>query len=513
MRASRKGCALGQFERIFDSSTEHFRTAILATAGPASASEERLAELIAAGARIFRLNFSHGEPADHERTLAVIRAVSERVGTPVGVLGDLPGPKIRLGEVPGEGIVLAEGESVSICGELVPARPAQGKEPAQLGSTWPGIVDCVEPGQRVLIDDGLVRLRAVEARDAALRCEVITGGRVSSHKGVNLPDSDLSIEMPTENDRRFASWAVDHGLDWIAMSFVRNANDVRALDAHLRTSSGSSERPIPIVAKIEVPGAVDHAAAIVAEVDALMVARGDLGVEMDIALVPAIQKHLLAVARDAGIPCIVATQMLQSMIEAPTPTRAEASDVATAIFDGADGVMLSGETAVGQYPVESVSTMARINRATETAMRRMRVTSGRDLEATQAAVLGPGRSLVRGIWSTARAVEARCVVVPSSTGQYARMISRNDFLLPVLALASDPRVIRRMLLYRGVTPVQSDDIPVGDALVQRADREVQERGWATAGEYILVVAGEIWRGDHAGAGILVHRVGADGAGN
>ncbi|MEE2678411.1 MAG: pyruvate kinase [Myxococcota bacterium] len=507
MDFSRKGCALGQFERIFDSSSEHFRTAILATAGPASASEERLAELIEAGAQIFRLNFSHGEPSDHERTLAAIRAVSNRLGVPVGVLGDLPGPKIRLGEVPGDGIRLAEGEPVAICRELVPARPAESGEAARFGSTWPGIVECVNPGQRVLIDDGAVRLQAVGKRDDALLCEVTTGGRVSSHKGVNLPDSELSIEMPTENDRKFASWAVEHELDWIAMSFVRNADDVRALDAHLRASSHSAERPIQIVAKIEVPGAVDHAAAIVEEVDALMVARGDLGVEMDIALVPAIQKHLLAVARDAGIPCIVATQMLQSMIAAPTPTRAEASDVATAIFDGADGVMLSGETAVGQYPAESVATMARINRATETAMRRMRVTSGRDLEATHAAAPGPGRSLVHGIWSAARSAKARCVVVPSSTGHYARMISRNDFLLPVLALAADPRTIRRMLLYRGVTPVQSDEIPTGEALVQRADREVQARGWAGPGDCILVVAGDVWRGDEAGAGILVHRVG------
>ena len=424
----------------------------------------------------------------------------------MGVLGDLPGPKIRLGEVPGEGIELADGDLVAIGRDREPASPAEGEQPARFGSTWAGLVDCVEPGQRVLIDDGLVRLRVVERRDDALLCEVTTGGRVSSHKGVNLPDSNVSIDMPTEQDRRFATWAVEHELDWLAMSFVRSADDVRALDAHLRTVSGRSERPIPIVAKIEVPRAVDHASEIVAEVDALMVARGDLGVEMDIALVPSIQKHLLAVTRDAGIPCIVATQMLQSMIEAPTPTRAEASDVATAIFDGADGVMLSGETAVGRHPVEAVAMMARINRATETAMRRMHVTSGKDLEAARAAPIGPRGSLVRAIWTAARSVDARCVVVPSSTGQYARLISRNDFLLPVLALASDPKVIRRMLLYRGVTPVQSDEIPKDDALVKRAEQEVLARGWAKAGEYVLVVAGEFWSGDDAGARILVHRV-------
>jgi len=287
-----------------------------------------------------------------------------------------------------------------------------------------------------------------------------------------------------------------------------NAEDVRALDAHLRAESKRAERPIPIIAKIELPGAVRHASAIVAEVDALMVARGDLGVEMDLAMVPSIQKHLLAVTRDAGIPCVVATQMLQSMIEAPTPTRAEASDVATAIFDGADGIMLSGETAVGRYPVEAVAMMSRINRFTETAMRRMRMTSGIDLEAERTAAVGPRHALVRAIWTAAHSVDARCVIVPSTTGQYARLISRNDFLLPVLALASDPRIARRMLLYRGVTPIQSDEIPEDEALVKRAEQEVLARGWAGVGDYVLVVVGEIANGDDAGTRILVHRLNA-----
>ncbi|HJO22734.1 MAG TPA: pyruvate kinase [Myxococcota bacterium] len=479
---------------------------MLATAGPASAAEETLEKLVDAGVTIFRLNFSHGDNTTHAETLEKIRSVSERMGQPVGVLGDLPGPKIRLSEVPGEGIELTEGERVEVGRGPELASPADRKKPARFGSSWAGLVDCVEPGQRVLIDDGLVRLRATAHRDDTLICEVTAGGRVSSRKGVNLPDSDLSIELPTDQDRRFATWAIEHELDWIAMSFVRSADDVQALDAHLRKVSGQDKRPIPIVAKIEVPRAVDHASEIVSEVDALMVARGDLGVEIDIAMVPSIQKHLVAVARDAGIPCIVATQMLQSMIEAPTPTRAEASDVATAIFDGADGVMLSGETAVGRYPIEAVTMMARINRTTETAMRRMNVTSGKDLRASRTASFGPQGALVRAIWTAARSVDARCVVIPSSTGQYARLISRNDFLLPVLALASDPQIIRRMLLYRGVTPVQSDQIPEHEALVERAEQEVLTRGWAKAGEYVLIVAREFWCRDDAGAHILVRRV-------
>jgi pyruvate kinase len=353
----------------------------------------------------------------------------------------------------------------------------------------------------------MVRLHALEQVDDTLVCEVDTPGRIRSHKGVNLPDSDLDIEMPTERDRRFATWAIEHELDWVAMSFVRNADDVRALDAHMRSCTGSSERPLPIVAKMEVPKAIEHAKTIAQEVDAMMVARGDLGVEMDLALVPSIQKHLLAVTRDARKPCIVATQMLQSMIESPVPTRAEASDVATAIFDGADAVMLSGETAVGQYPVEAVSTMHRISRITETTMRRLSLSTGCDLEPMVTGSCGAHRALVQGAWRVARMMKARCIVVPSNRGVHAQALSRNDFQLPVLALAEDCKTIRRMLLYRGVTPVQVEPMPIGRDLVYRAEQEVTARGWAEPGQHVVVLSSEPV--DGAGVKIIVHCIGEE----
>ena len=490
-----------------DADSEHFRTAIIATLGPASWEAAQLERLIDAGATVFRLNFSHGDEAAHARTLQRIRAVATRLGVPIGVLGDLPGPKIRLTDVPEGGIDLEAGARVVFVRGLDLAEV--GDDEIRVGCTIDNIVGDVQIGHRVLVDDGLVCLVARSLEGDRLDCEVVVPGRISSHKGVNLPDTDLDIDMPTERDRRFASWAVEHDLDWVAMSFVRSADDVRSLDAHLRSCAGTEDRPIAIVAKMEVPRAIDHARSIVEEVDAVMVARGDLGVEMDLALVPSIQKHLLAVARDARIPCIVATQMLQSMIESPVPTRAEASDVANAIFDGADAVMLSGETAVGAWPVESVETMHRICRITESTMRSLSISTGGDLEAASPVDLGPLEALVDAAWTAALACDATCLVVPSRSGIHARHLSRNTFHLPVLSLAEDPRVVRRMLLLRGVTPVQVDRMPDRSSLVPMADALVRRHGWAEDGETIVVVA----RDDEvdSGARIIVHRMGEGGS--
>ncbi len=495
------------FVSCTDVDLEHFRTAIIATLGPGSWDEPVLEQLIHAGATIFRLNFSHGDESSHAETLSRVRRVADRLGASIGVLGDLPGPKIRLTEVSDGGIDLASGD------RLVFVRGLEGSEivddEVRVGCTLDAIFSDVEVGQRILIDDGLVRLVARECDADRLVCQVEVSGRISSHKGVNLPDTDLDIELPTQRDLQFATWSIEHDLDWVAMSFVRSADDVLALDDRMRSLAGTEHRPIPIVAKMEVPRAIDHARSIADVVDALMVARGDLGVEMDLALVPSIQKHLLAVARDARIPCIVATQMLQSMIESPVPTRAEASDVANAIFDGADAVMLSGETAVGAWPVESVETMHRICRITESTMRSLSISTGGDLEAASPVDPGPLEALVDAAWTAALACDATCLVVPSRSGIHARHLSRNTFHLPVLSLAEDPRVVRRMLLLRGVTPVQVDRMPDRSSLVPMADALVRRHGWAEDGETIVVVA----RDDEvdSGARIIVHRMGEGGS--
>lgn len=488
-----------------DVDSEHFRTAIIATLGPASWEEPQLEQLIEAGATIVRLNFSHGDEASHGRTLERVRAVAERLGTHIGVLGDLPGPKIRLTDVPEGGIELETGGRLVFVRGLDMAAAVDGE--LRVGCTIDNIFTDVQAGHRVLIDDGLVRLVATDCEEDRLVCEVEVPGRISSRKGVNLPDTDLDIDMPTDRDRRFAAWAIEHGLDWVAMSFVRSADDVRSLDEHMRAVAGTGHRPIPIIAKMEVPRAIEHARSIVEVVDAMMVARGDLGVEMDLALVPSIQKHLLAVARDARIPCIVATQMLQSMVDSPVPTRAEASDVANAIFDGADAVMLSGETAVGAWPVEAVRTMHRISCITESTMRALSISTGGDLEPSDAGPPGPMETLVDAAWTAALASDAACIVVPSRSGAHARHLSRNEFQLPVLALSDDPRVVRRMLLLRGVTPVQVECMPDRASLVSVADALVREHGWAEEGETIVIVA----RDDEvdSGARLIVHRM--DGA--
>ncbi len=490
----------------FDECNEHFRTAIIATLGPASSGPDVLGRLVDAGASMFRLNFSHGTLEEHGQTLKELRAVSHERDVPVAVLGDLSGPKIRLVKVEGDGVELQEGMDVIFdptCTLVLQ------EEPTRLGCSLPRVLESIEPGQRVLIDDGHVRLRATGCSNGCVQCSVETGGRISTHKGINLPDSGLMIDMPTEADRACAAWAIEQGLDWLAMSFVRTAADIESLDAHLRVCAGSGKRLIPIIAKMEVPSAIEHAASIIDAADAIMVARGDLGVELDFAQVPAIQKHLLSLCRDAGIPCVIATQMLQSMIESPTPTRAEASDVANSIFDGADGVMLSGETAVGQYPVEAVAAMNRITRATETSMRTMHLESGGDLEAPRCELPGAPGSPVHMAWTMARESNVRCIVVPSSSGRRARLLSRNNFLLPVLALSPEERVVRRMLLYRGVTPVQVDSMPAAEDMVETAERLVRDRGWAVDGDSILVMADEPGP-DGSEPDPVVHRLGSEG---
>ena len=470
-----------------DAAEEHFRTAIIATLGPASSGADVLGHLVDAGASMFRLNFSHGTLEDHGRTLETLRAVAAQRGATVAVLGDLSGPKIRLVEVEDDGVELVEGSEVVFDPECTRVLL---EEPTRLGCTVPEVLEDIEPGDRVLLDDGQVRLRAVASTKGCVQCAVETGGKISTHKGINLPDSGLMVDLPTEADRACATWAIEQGLDWLAMSFVRAAKDIDRLDAHLRSCAEAEVRPIPIIAKMEVPSAIKHAASIIDAADAIMVARGDLGVELDFAQVPAIQKHLLSLGRDAGIPCIIATQMLQSMIEAPTPTRAEASDVANSIFDGADGVMLSGETAVGRYPVESVEAMNRITQTTEASMRSMRLESGGDLEAPRSELPGAPGSPVHRAWEMARDHAVRCIVVPSSSGRRARLLSRNNFLLPVLALSPHEQVVRRMLLYRGVTPVKVERMPAAEDMIETAERLVRARGWADDGDSILVMADE-----------------------
>nr|HMN42886.1 pyruvate kinase [Phycisphaerales bacterium] len=456
---------------------------IVATIGPASDSPESVAKLIQAGVAVFRINFSHGTLADHERRVAIIRDTAHALGKPTAILGDLQGPKIRVGELE-HPITLERGQEVlfhqssAFTSEISNLK----SEIAHLPSDHPDLATEVLPGHRVLINDGAVRLLAVdrEPGDPAgvLRCRVTVGGLVSSRKGINLPDSDVQASAITDQDWQHVEWAVAHNLDFLALSFVRKPEEVIELRKALmgmcpvdlsEGGTGSSPasgvvhpRPhahqashdhtsrIPIIAKIEKPQALDRIDEILEAADGIMVARGDLGVEMDLAEVPLVQKRLISKCDEFGKPCIVATQMLESMIESPSPTRAEVSDVANAILDGADAVMLSAETAIGKYPVVAVETMRRVIAAAE-----------RKLADTITAP-SPGARLIKsryrtaalahGAWHVARDIGAKLIACWSQEGGTARYLSQTGPNIPIIAYSSDIRQVRRMSLLRGVTP-------------------------------------------------------------
>lgn len=476
-------------------------TKILATLGPATDDPRVLSRLVEHGATLFRLNFSHGALDEHARRLALVRAVARERGVPVGILADLPGPKIRVGTVASpDGLFVETGQDVLLRGDRELCEP--GNLPL-IACNYPRLVAEVDPGHRVLINDGAVRMLAVVSDGESLLCRVTHGGVISSRKGLNLPDSDLTVGATTEHDLRMARWAVENGVDFLGMSFVRRGEEVRALREALHSacliSPGAPDRgegpsrengaQIMLIAKIETPQAVDAIGDILAASDGVMVARGDLGVEMEIARVPVIQKRLVRAAHEFGKPCIVATQMLESMISNPGPTRAEVSDVANAILDGADAVMLSGETAVGKYPMLAVEMMRRVALATEEAMR-----------AEPSAPRPPGRlraeharvpALAHGLWHMARDVGAVLAVVWSQDGEAARYLSRLGFQMPIIAFSTDPAACRRMALYRAVTPVLAPVAPAHRSDFARiADAHVLEHALAIPGAPIVLMGGK-----------------------
>lgn len=475
-------------------------TKIVATIGPASQSPAMLARLIDAGVSIFRLNFSHGSTDEHAQRLAAIRQAGQAKGVCVGVLGDLPGPKIRVGTVPdadaGGGIELRPGQSVLLDRtiEVAQVREETVDDRCEivvaLPLTYGSLVDEVKPGQRVLINDGAIRMLAVAAEPDghALRCVVTVGGKVTTRKGINLPETDLHVPALTDRDKEMARWAVEHELDYLALSFVRSGHEIEQL-RDLIVAAAPGREPIPIVAKIEKPQALARIDEIAQVADAIMVARGDLGVEMDIPEVPPAQKRIIRAANEWGKPCIVATQMLETMIDNSTPTRAEASDVANAIFDRAGAVMLSGETAVGKHPALVVETMARIARAAESAQAKGR----RDASPPERLKQTRYRTaaLAHAAWHLAKDLDARAIVCWSQLGGTARYLSQNDFDIPILAWSSDHAATRRMALLRGVHPVLASP-PDNGRLAEWTDQVeayLLEHGWAQPGDQVLLMAG------------------------
>ncbi len=469
-------------------------TKILATVGPACRETSVLVRLIEEGARVFRLNFSHGTFDDFAESVRAIRAAAGQANVPVGILGDLSGPKIRVGQVEGGRFELAVGEMVAFTRREGLTRRLPGRGESVMSVNYPQMIDEVKPGHRVFIDDGAVRMLVVERAwseedgDDRLHCRVTSGGPVSNRKGVNLPDSEITAPSLTEWDRQCAAWAVEHELDFVALSFVRKPEDLMELRRLLEGLTGGRGRlRMPIIAKIEKPQAVRALEAVIAASDGLMVARGDLGVEMDLAEVPVIQKRIITASHEQGKPVIVATQMLQSMVEDSTPTRAEVSDVANAIIDGADAVMLSGETAVGAYPVQAVRAMARVAATTEQWLAETQRDRVRPLKLPanryRTAAIAHGLSVV------AKDLGARWVVAWSELGGTARHLSQNRLPMPILVMSSNPAALRQMTLWFGVHPVSMPRPDSAEAFVEAADRLLCSTGRARPGDAVVFAVG------------------------
>src|SRR5881394_2349001 len=411
------------------------RTKIVATIGPASSSAEALAQLADAGMDGARLNLSHGTHDEHRERARLVRATEAEIGRPLALIADLQGPKLRIGELD-DPVTLARGEDVVVSGGETSKNGELPVSPAVIG-------EVLQPGHEVLIDDGLVRLRVEQIEQGRARCAVLTGGLVSSHKGVNLPGVPIPIPSITRKDMDDLELALEIGVDFVALSFVRSAADVRDLRALIEQAGSHAH----VIAKIEKAEAVDALDDVLAEADAVMVARGDLGVEIGPALVPLVQKRIILKALERGKPVITATQMLESMIHHPEPTRAEASDVANAILDGTSAVMLSAETATGDYPLEAVATMDRIARAVEPSLGYRHQIP----EAIEEPTIGNAMS--NAACDLAEALGASALLVPTFTGRTASAVARLRPRRPIVGLTHQLWSVQQMAVEWGVTPI------------------------------------------------------------
>jgi pyruvate kinase len=452
------------------------RAKIICTIGPACNSEAVMRDLMRLGMDVARLNFSHGTHEDHAHNIARLRRAAEREGRSLCILQDLQGPKIRTGLLERHELVLLKtGSVVTITPEDVPGNAAR------ISTTFPGLARELTPGARILLSDGLIELRVRAVRGDDVLCNVINGGMLGEHKGINLPGVALSIPALTKKDRKDLEFGLNHGVDAVAFSFVRSAADIN-LGKQIISAHRSD---IPVIAKLEKPQAIDHLEEILEAADGVMVARGDLGVEMAPEKVPVIQKHVIRRAAVWRKPVITATQMLESMVENPRPTRAEASDVANAIFDGSDSVMLSAETASGRYPREAVAIMARIvveaecNIADFVQFRRRRENHSLSIAET----------ICESIAHSAEDLPMGAIAVFTETGNTARMISKYRPKAPIFAFTHVVPVVQRLNLYWGVHPVRCRQAKSAEQMVTMAEQDLVSRGVLKPGDVIGVVAG------------------------
>jgi pyruvate kinase len=468
------------------------RTKIVSTLGPATRNPEIVAGLIAVGVDVFRLNLSHGTRDEHEQLVAVIRRACDRAGRQVGILADLPGPKLRLGNIDGGLMQLRNGQNLTLT--VDPDHAPQGA----LSVAWPGLPRAVSRGDTVYLADGSIRLRVRDSGDSDVLTRVETGGTIASHQGLNLPGVEATPASVGEEDLAWVDFAVEQEIDLIAVSFVRDPADLEPVFARLAERGADT----PVIAKIEKREAAENAEAIVQRVTGgIMVARGDLGIELPIETIPLLQKKILRLAGRYSKPSITATQMLASMVSAPRPTRAEATDVANAIFDGTDALMLSEETAVGRYPVEAVRTMARIAEQAEQELPYREWLQHRTAHLSR----DVADTVSYGVVAAAYQLGLAALVVPTRSGRTARLVSAHRPQVPILALSPRPETARRVNLLWGVTPAQNEEPETLEELLADCAERAKEHGLADSGDLIGVTAG--LAGQRLGTNLFeVHRV-------
>jgi pyruvate kinase len=467
------------------------RAKIVCTLGPATSSQEQITALIGAGMDVARLNMSHGHQSDHLETYRRVRAGSDATGRSVGILADLQGPKIRLGEFPDGPFRLAAGDPFTITTEQIPGNTREAS------TTYEGLPYDVGPGDRILIDDGNVQMDVVSVSGNRVHLLVVVGGKISNHKGINLPGVNVSAPALTDKDEADLRFALELGVDIVALSFVRSPDDAH-LARKIMTDLGRMH--VPLIAKIEKPQAVDVLPDIVDAFDGIMVARGDLGVELPLEQVPTVQTRAIKLARERARPVIVATQMLESMINSPRPTRAEVSDVAGAVAAGADAVMLSAETSVGAYPIETVATMSRIVAAAEESS----LVAEHHLSRLPTTT---GGAIARAAAEVGAIVGAKALVAFTMTGETARRLARYRSPIPLMAFTTDPAIRSQLALTWGVETFIVPSVHHTDEMVHAVDSALVSMERCAIGDKIVIVAGSPPGSPGKTNALRVHRIG------
>ncbi len=468
------------------------RTKIIATLGPASNTTEIIERLIKAGMDIARLNFSHGSTEDHRRLIQNVHTASKQAEKDIGILLDLQGPKIRIGRLEKDAVHLEEGAQF-----IITTRDITGNE-REVSTNYTPLPQEISAGSHILLDDGLLELEVLKTTGTDIICNIIRGGRLTEKKGINVPGAQLSVPSLTDKDREDLLTGIREGVDYVAISFIRTADDVTSVKNIVKREGAS----IPVIAKIEKPEAVDNLDQILKVADGIMVARGDLGVELPPEEVPIIQKEIIRRCNEEGVPVITATQMLESMIHHPRPTRAEASDVANAIVDGTDAIMLSGETAVGKYPVEAVSMMNRIAAATENRLFKTLKTGTEEIK-----VWGDSEhAIAHAVYYTALDINATAIVAFTKSGGTARIISKYRPAIPIIGVTHTPPILKRFSLYWGVRGVLVELKENTDSMINGVEQKLLETGLAKRGDKVIITLGVPWGVAGSTNMLMIHQI-------